>query len=238
VPTLLLVRHGRTAANAAGVLAGRSEGVELDDDGRRQATELASRLAALPVVSIVTSPQDRCRQTAAALAADGGTKTVPRPEPTVHDGLAECDYGDWTGRPIAELSKKPLWKVVQAHPAAAAFPGGESMRAMQARAIDAVREIDSGVEAEHGPDAVWVAVTHGDIIKSVLADALAMHLDSFQRIVVDPCSVSVVRFTPLRPFVLRTNDTGGSVASLVPPRRKRRRGRAVSSDAVVGGGAG
>lgn len=233
---MLLVRHGRTAANSAGLLAGRSEGVDLDDDGRRQASELASRLASLPVVSIVTSPQDRCRQTAAALAGTGGTRAVPRPEPVVHDGLAECDYGEWTGRPIAELAKQPLWRVVQAHPAAAAFPGGESMRAMQARAVDAVREIDAVIEADHGPDAVWIAVTHGDVIKSVVADALAMHLDSFQRIVVDPASVSVVRFTRMRPFVLRTNDTGGSVASLVPPRRRRR--RRVSSDAVVGGGAG
>lgn len=236
MPTLLLVRHGRTASNASGVLAGRSEGVELDDEGRRQAGELAARLAGLPVAAVVTSPQLRCRQTAEEICATGGTRRLRRPPAEVDDELAECDYGDWTARPIKELAKEPLWRAVQAHPTAVAFPGGETMRGMQSRAVDAVRRHDARVEAEHGPDAVWVAVSHGDVIKAVLADALAMHLDAFQRLVVDPCSVSVIRYTPLRPFVLRTNDVGGSVASLVPRARARR--RRSSSDAVPGGGAG
>jgi probable phosphomutase (TIGR03848 family) len=236
VPTLLLVRHGRTAANAGGVLAGRGEGVDLDEDGQRQAKDLAERLAELPVVRIVTSPQARCRQTAAAIAATGGTRAVPRPDPEVDEAFAECDYGEWTGRPIKELAKEPMWRVVQAHPTAAAFPGGETLRWMQSRAVDGVRRHDVGVASEHGADAVWIAVSHGDVIKSVLADALGMHLDAFQRIVVDPCSVSAIQYTPLRPFVLRCNDTGGSIAALLPPRRSRR--RKASSDAVVGGGAG
>ncbi|MFP5347611.1 MAG: histidine phosphatase family protein [Actinomycetes bacterium] len=236
MPTLLLVRHGRTTANTGGVLAGRSEGVELDDEGRRQAESLAARLADLPVAVIVTSPQIRCQQTAAAIAGTGGTKRRPRPLPVVDESFAECDYGAWTGRPLKELAREPLWRVVQAHPSAAAFPEGESLRTMQNRAVDAVRRHDEKVSAEHGPDAVWVAVSHGDVIKSVLADALAMHLDSFQRLVVDPCSVSVVRYTPLRQFVLRTNDSGGAVDSLLPPRRRSR--RRPTSDAVVGGGAG
>jgi probable phosphomutase (TIGR03848 family) len=234
---VLLVRHGRTTANASGVLAGRTEGVELDETGQTQAKELADRLAALPVTTIATSPQTRCQQTAAAIAAVGGTKKIPRPEPMIDDRLAECDYGEWTGRSLKELAKEPLWKVVQTHPSAAAFPGGETLRDMAARAVDAVRELDRRIEQEHGPDAVWVAVSHGDVIKSILADALGMHLDSFQRIVVDPCSVSVVRFTPTRPFVLRSNDTGGSIHALLPPKRTRRR-RTASSDAAVGGGAG
>jgi len=119
------------------------------------------------------------------------------------------------------------------------FPGagGESLRAVSARAVDVVRELDARVSASHGPDAVWVAVSHADVIKAVLADALGLHLDEFQRIVVDPCSVSVVRYTPLRPFVSRVNDTG-SLAGLVPPPRRRRKGRTRTSDAVVGGGAG
>ncbi|MFZ5871670.1 MAG: histidine phosphatase family protein, partial [Actinomycetota bacterium] len=94
---------------------------------------------------------------------------------------------------------------------------------------------DAALQARHGPDVLWVAVSHGDVIKSVLADALGVHLDAFQRIVVDPCSVSVVRYTPLRPFVLRVNDSG-DLTALVPPRRRRR--RRPSSDAAVGGGAG
>jgi probable phosphomutase (TIGR03848 family) len=237
VPTVLLVRHGRTAANADGTLAGRTPGVGLDDTGRAQADAVADRLRPLPLVAVVTSPLQRCVETAEAIAAAGGTRAVPRPGCVVDERLSECDYGDWTGLGLKQLSKDPLWPVVQAQPSAATFPGGESMRAMQQRAVDAVRELDARVAEEHGPDCVWDAVSHGDVIKSVLADALCLHLDSFQRIVVDPASVSVVRYTPLRPFVVRSNDSG-DLTGLIPPRRRRRRGAKVSSDAAVGGGAG
>src|SRR5690348_5152417 len=123
------------------------------------------------------------------------------------DRLGECHYGEWTGQELKKLVKDPLWKVVQAHPSAATFPGGEALRETQARAVAAIREHNKSL----GADATWVAVTHGDVIKAVLADALGMHLDLFQRNVVDPCSVSVVRYTELRPFVTRMNDTGGAV---------------------------
>jgi probable phosphomutase (TIGR03848 family) len=240
VPTVLLVRHGRTAANASGTLAGWTPGIALDDTGRAQAQALAERLAPVPVAALVTSPLQRCRETTDALRAVPGPRSAPRPDPVLEDRLGEARYGDWTGRPLKELAKEPLWRVVQAHPSAVTFPGeqGESMLAMQLRAVEAVREHDAAVAREHGDDAVWVAVSHGDVIKSVLADALGMHFDAFQRIVVDPCSVSVVRYTPLRPFALRVNDTGGDLAGLVPTPRARRRRRAASSDAVVGGSTG
>ena len=245
MPTVLLVRHGRTTANASGVLAGWTPGVGLDDTGRAQAVDLGRRMAALPLAAVVTSPLQRCRETSAELVAVPGPKGVARPEPVLDDRLGECRYGDWTGRPLKELAKDPLWRVVQAHPSAVTFPGpeGESMPDMQHRAVAAVREHDAAVAAAHGEDALWVAVSHGDVIKALLADALGMHLDAFQRIVVDPCSVSVVRYTPLRPFALRINDTGGDLAGLAPaPRRGRRRSaarpRPTSSDAVVGGSTG
>ena len=91
--------------------------------------------------------------------------------------------------------------------------------------------------ARLGPDATWLACSHGDVIKAIVADALGLHLDSFQRIQADPCSVTVIRYSELRPFVVRTNDTGGSVADLLPPPKKGRR-RKASSDAAVGGGTG
>lgn len=223
--TVLLVRHGLTAMTGP-VLAGWTPGVHLNDKGQAQAKALGERLAGIPVATIVASPLERCQETAAALAAgrDAAVQT--------DDRLGECRYGDWTGQELKKLAKDPLWKVVQAHPSAAAFPGGEALRDTQARAVAAVRDHN----ARLGDDAIWIAVSHGDVIKALLADALGLHLDLFQRIQVDPCSLSVVRYTSLRPFVLRMNDSGGSVEDLKPP--KRRRSSRQSSDAAVGGGAG
>jgi probable phosphomutase (TIGR03848 family) len=224
--TVLLVRHGLSDANSGGTLAGWTPGVHLADKGRDQVASLAERLAAVPVAGIVSSPLERCQETAAALAANRALDI------TTDDRLGECHYGDWQGQPLKTLAKDPLWKVVQAHPSAATFPGGEALRDTQARAVTAVRELNQ----RFGGESTWIAVSHGDVIKAILADALGMHLDEFQRIVVDPASVSVVTYTTLRPFVTRMNDTGGDVAGLIPPKRQRR--RRASSDAVVGGGAG
>ncbi|MBV9096531.1 MAG: MSMEG_4193 family putative phosphomutase [Frankiaceae bacterium] len=226
--TVLFVRHGITDANRSGVLAGWTPGVHLAEKGREQAAALAARLAEVPVAAIVSSPLDRCVETASALAAGRDGLAVE-----TEDDLGECRYGDWTGQELKKLAKDPLWKVVQAHPSAATFPSGESLRDTQARAVAAVRQISERL----GPDATWIAVSHGDVIKALLADALGMHLDLFQRIQVDPCSLSVVRYTTLRPFVVRMNDLGGSVDDLRPPAKKSRAKRP-SSDAVVGGGAG
>lgn len=230
MPTVLLVRHGRTSANASGVLAGWTPDVHLDEVGRGQAAALAERLSAVPLAAAVSSPLPRCVETSDAVLA---ARDVPR---RTDERLAEARYGEWTGRPLRELARHTTWRVVQDHPSAAVFPGGEAMAAVSARAVEAVREHDRAVDDEHGDAAVWLAVSHGDVIKAVLADALGMHLDHFQRIVVDPCSVSVVRYTPLRPFVVRINDTAASLAALAPRRRRRRARR--SSDADVGGGAG
>jgi probable phosphomutase (TIGR03848 family) len=230
VATVILLRHGRTTSNAGGTLAGHQP-TELDESGRAQAAAVGQRLAAagLPLAAVVTSPLIRCRQTL-ELAA-------PQESPTVEERLVECRYGDWEGQPLKALAKLPLWRTVQAHPSAATFPNGESMAAMSARAVAAVRDWDARVTAEHGPDAVWLACSHGDVIKTIIADALGMHLDLFQRISVDPASVTVIRYTPLRPFLLRANDTAGDLSGLRPPKRRRSR-RSTSSDAVVGGGAG
>ncbi len=228
--TVILLRHGRTTANTGGVLAGWSPGVELDETGQAQVAAVGARLAPVPLAAVVSSPLDRCRQTAAAVL-DGRDLELQ-----TDDRLGEARYGDWTGRPLKELAREPMWKVVQQHPSAAVFPGpeGEGLAQTQARAVAAVREWN----ARLGPDAVWLACSHGDVIKAVLADALGVHLDAFQRIVVDPASISVVTYTETRPFVVRLNDTGGDVAALVPPRKRPRRRRGRDSDAVVGGGAG
>jgi probable phosphomutase (TIGR03848 family) len=233
VATVILVRHGRTTANTAGVLAGRTRGVLLDDVGAAQAARTAERLSVVPLVAVVTSPLERCKQTARAILKEQQGAPVTASE----RGITECDYGSWQGKALRDLAKDPLWKTVQTQPSAAAFPEGESMSAMQARSVSAVRRLDALYEAEHGPGAVWVAVSHGDIIKSVLADALGMHLDLFQRIQVDPASVSIVRYTASRPYVLATNTHAGDLSWLKPPPRKGRRKKS-PEDAPVGGGAG
>lgn len=227
--TVILLRHGRSSSNTSGILAGRSRGVHLDDLGREQAERAGRRLADVPLRAVVSSPLERCRETAKLVAAHHAGSQV-----ATNRGLLECDYGDWTGRAISDLTKEKLWRAVQRQPASVTFPGGESMAAMQARAVAAVRTLDAQVEAEHGADAVWVAVSHGDPIKAVLADATGMHLDQFQRLVVDPASISIVRYTAERPYVLGLNTHDGDLGWLRP--RKRRRSR--RDDAVVGGGAG
>ncbi len=232
--TVILVRHGRTEANATGRLAGRTPGVRLDTTGAEQATRIAQRLAEVPLAALVSSPLERCRDTAAAIAAAQPSRLRVARE----RGLTECDYGEWQGRTLKELARLNLWKTVQTQPSAAEFPGGESMTAMQARAVEAVRRRDAVVEAEHGAAAVWVAVSHGDIIKSVLADALGMHLDLFQRIHVDPGSLSIVRYTATRPYVLASNTHAGDLGWLAPPARKRTRRTRAAEDAPVGGGGG
>lgn len=233
--TVILVRHGRTTANATGILAGRTPGVALDDRGIEQARATAERIRSLPLAAIVSSPLQRCRQTAKLLAEGRESAPAVRPEP----GLIECDYGDWQGQALKDLAKEKLWSTVQRQASAATFPDGESMRAMQARAVDAVRRHDGEVERDHGAGALWVAVSHGDLIKSILADALGMHLDLFQRIAVDPASISLVRYDATRPTVLAVNTHAGDLGWLAPPKRSgsRRRPRAASAE-TVGGGAG
>jgi probable phosphomutase (TIGR03848 family) len=226
--TVVLLRHGRSTSNTAGVLAGRSEGVELDDVGTRQAAELVDRVAELPIRAVVCSPLLRCRRTVEPLAAALDLA------PLIDERLAEVDYGAWTGRKIAELTGEPLWQVVQAHPSAAVFPEGEGLAQVQARAVAAVRDHDRRLAEKSGADVLWLACTHGDVIKAVVADALGIHLDGFQRVTADPASLSVIRYTPLRPFVIHVNHTGAGLAAALtapPPAH----GETRQSDAVVGG---
>jgi probable phosphomutase (TIGR03848 family) len=204
VATLLLVRHGLTEMTGP-VLAGWTPGVHLDERGRAQAEALAARLAPVPLDMIVASPLDRCQETAQAVLGDRAGLEL-----RTDDRFGEVRYGDWTGRKLEELAKEDLWKVVQAHPSAARFPGGEALADAQHRAVTAVRDWNERL----GPEARYLVCSHGDIIKSIIADALGLHLDQFQRIQADPASLTVIRYTELRPFVVRLNDNGGKVDDL------------------------
>lgn len=226
--TVLLVRHGRTLANTEGVLAGRTPGTFLDDTGAEQVRALAQALAGVRPMAVIASPLERTVQTAEliaeAITAQGGPEFK-----VAHElGLIECDYGDWTGKSLSELAQDSLWRAVQDHPSAVKFPGesGESMAAMQSRAVASIRSWNDLL----GPEALYIAVSHGDVIKSIIADALGVHLDNFQRIVVDPGSLSVIRYSELRPFVLSVNGDGSKIHRFITESQR------TESDAAVGGG--
>lgn len=230
--TVLLVRHGLTSTTGQ-LLTGWTPGIGLDERGRAQAKALGDRLAPVPLDAIVSSPLDRCRQTAEEISA---ARAGQQPAPVIEDRVGECKYGDWTGKPLKELEKDPLWPVVQAHPSAVRFPGpeGETILDMQHRAVSAIREWN----ARLGKDATYLVCSHADVIKAIVADSLGLHLDQCQRVIADPCSLTVIRYTPLRPFLLRLNDTGGGVSDLLPSPEKPGSQDPESSDAVIGGGAG
>lgn len=229
--TVLLLRHGRTASNAQGVLAGWTEGIGLDEVGQTQVASLGNRLRDVPLAGVVTSPLQRCIETTNAVV---GARDLPV---TLDAGVGECRYGAWTGKLLKDLATEPLWRVVQDHPSAATFPPSddyehESLAGMQRRAMDTLRAHDARFTDEVGPHAVWALVSHGDVIKAILAECLGQHLDQFQRITVGPASLSAVRLTATRPFVLRTNDTGSDPVDLVPAPET-----ATDTDATPGGGA-
>jgi probable phosphomutase (TIGR03848 family) len=230
VAIVLLLRHGHSTANADGVLAGWTEGVGLTDTGRSQAARVAERLAPLKVVRAVSSPLQRCLETASVALAGH--------EVDQDDRLGECHYGGWTGLKLADAAKDDLWRVVQDQPGSATFPpddryASESLGQMAERVVAGVRALDAEVEAEHGADAVWVAVSHGDPIKSVVAEAVGAGLAGLQRVRVDPGSLTAVHITSTRMVLLASNTVDGDLEPLVSVPR-----HAPSGDSEVGGGAG
>jgi probable phosphoglycerate mutase len=201
---VLLVRHGTTPTTGA-VLPGRAPGLHLADAGVAQAEAVAARLAALPRIDAVyCSPLERTRETARPVGQARGLPVK------VDRGLLECDFGEWTGRPLKELAKEPAWATVQRYPSGFRFPGGESFLEMSARITGAVHRL-----AARHPGGVVVAVSHADPIKAAVADALGTHLDLFQRINVSPCSVTAVHYGPTGPAVLAVNSVE-PLSSLVP----------------------
>lgn len=201
-PTLvLLVRHGLTATTGH-VLPGHTRGFHLSDEGRRQAEAVARRIAALPrVAAVYTSPLERARETAAAIARACGLA------PRVERGLLEVDIGEWTGLSIKRALRKPEWRIVQRHPSGFCFPGGESFVGMQARVVDTLGRL----VARHQGRTI-VAVFHADPIKAAVAHALGIHLDLFQRVAIAPASVTAVAYQPRGPVVLTVNSTDGDLA--------------------------
>jgi probable phosphomutase (TIGR03848 family) len=210
VTLLLLVRHGLTAATGKH-LSGRTRGIHLSDVGRTQADGLVERLSGVPVKAFYSSPLERCVETARPSARARGLDVRIEPR------LIEVDYGTWTGRSMAQLVRTTLWKQVQASPSAIRFPGGETLREVQLRTVDALDEI-----AARHPQTVVAAVAHADVIRLAVAHYTGVHLDLFQRLIVSPVSVSAILLGDRIPRVLHLNDTG-SLADLVPTGSRRRR---------------
>ena len=198
---VVLIRHAHSVANASGILAGRTQGVTLSPAGRKQALELAKRLGEIPIKSLRSSPLERCEQTISPWLKKIA-HTNPRLTVQVDEDLSEVDYGNWTGRKLRSLSKETLWKSVQEEPSKVVFPEGESIRAMQERAMRAVHR---GLD-KRGKGHV-ILVSHGDVLKSIIASALNMHLDEFQRIVIDPASVSILDYSAAKPRLILMNDS-------------------------------
>jgi broad specificity phosphatase PhoE len=208
---LILVRHARTAETGI-KLSGRIKGIPLSPAGRKEAAALAEALSAVQIAGIASSPMQRCLETAEAVRSMRGPSVKSRPDIVVDERLTEVEYGDWSGKELRKLMKDPLWSTVQRQPSAMLFPNGESLRAASARAVEAIREID----ARFSDDETWLCASHGDIIKAIVADALGTPLDLFQRIAIDPASITVIRYSGERPTVVRVNlSAEGAATGLV-----------------------
>jgi probable phosphoglycerate mutase len=222
---LVLIRHAHSEANAAGILSGRLPNVHLSEKGIVQAENLAVRLGNFPVSNLRISPMERCFETISPWINSVVLANNPKFEPIIDPELTEVDYGTWSGKKLIALSKNKLWKTVQESPSRMYFPHGEGIAQMQARAMTSVHQAVSAKGK-----ATAVIVSHGDVIKSIVASALGMHLDEFQRIIIDPASISILDFSSTKPRTLLLNDSRSVVTELlVTPKRTKN---------LLGGGSG
>jgi probable phosphoglycerate mutase len=212
--TLVLIRHATNDWVHKGLLAGWTPGVHLNEEGRAQAKALGERLATSQFDAIYSSPLERALETAQAVAAPHGL------EVQIHEGIGEVQYGEWNGRSLRELIRKPLWRSVQIYPSGTRFPSGETIGEMQARVVAALEELRSA-----HPRGIVAAVAHADVIKAAVAYYTGVPLDLFQRLVISPASVTIVGFGHFGPRLLRMNDNGEIKLERQQPPKKRRRKR-------------
>jgi probable phosphomutase (TIGR03848 family) len=209
---LFLVRHGLTAVTGAR-LYGRTAGIHLDERGRRQAAALVDRFDGVGVTAVYASPLERCVETVEPLAAARGL------EVRAAEGLVEMEAGAWTGRTLPSLRRTKLWRQVQEEPSSFRFPGGESFVEAEARVVEAVHRI-----AARHPRGRVVVGTHGDLVRILVTHFTGAHLDHFQRVIVDPGSISAIHLGDGVPRVVLVNDTG-SLRRFAPDPWERRSSR-------------
>jgi probable phosphoglycerate mutase len=222
---VVLIRHAHSQANLAGVLSGRRPNVHLSKDGIEQAKDLARRLGDFKPHEIRISPMERCLETISPWLDKNNGLKANIPKPIIDHGLTEVDYGDWSGKKLSVLSRNKLWSVVQNTPSQMYFPKGEGILEMQTRALQSIHNsIDRKAKAP------LVIVSHGDVIKSIVAACLGMHIDEFQRIIIDPSSISIIDFSLAKPRVLLLNDSRSVVTDLLIAKKR--------SLNLLGGGSG
>jgi probable phosphomutase (TIGR03848 family) len=212
VTRLILVRHAQNEYVRTGKLAGRTPEVHLNDEGKWQAETLGKRLADKKITALYSSPLERAMETAEAIV-----NHHPELNIQVDEGMLEADFGQWAGQRLRKLSRTRLWGIVQRYPSGARFPNGETFRAMQARAVDALDRIAS---LHSG---TVVVVSHADVLKAVIAHYAGVHLDLFQRIDIAPASISIVDSSPHGPRLVRLNDTAHydyTLSPAEPPKQK------------------
>lgn len=211
MPKIVLIRHAHSTANAAGVLSGQMPNVHLSKSGQEQAERLAERLGKLTISQVQVSPMDRCTETLAPWLAKYGKNVTVLTEPN----LIEVDYGKWSGKKLSTLSRAKLWRKVQGQPSAVTFPEGESLAQMQVRAMKTVHDFfASDLE-------LTIMVSHGDVIKAIVASSMGMHLDDFQRIVIDPASITILESNSGAIRLTRLNDSDSTVSELLQSKNKR-----------------
>lgn len=211
MPKIVLIRHAHSTANAAGVLSGQMPNVHLSKSGQEQAERLAERLGKLTISQVQVSPMDRCTETLAPWLAKYGKNVTVLTEPN----LIEVDYGKWSGKKLSTLSRAKLWRKVQGQPSAVTFPEGESLAQMQVRAMKTVHDFfASDLE-------LTIMVSHGDVIKAIVASSMGMHLDDFQRIVIDPASITILESNSGAIRLTRLNDSDSTVIELLQSKNKR-----------------
>lgn len=177
----LLVRHGQNDM-VGKKLAGRLPGVHLNGKGEAQARRLAAELAAVPIKAVISSPLERAQETAEPIAR---IQNLPV---EINEGLQEIDFGTWQGKSIKQLRRRKLWKDVQNHPSAFCFPEGETFTEAQTRIAETLQTLSKGYAEKD----MVVCVAHSDVIRLAVAFFLGMPLDAFQRLRIDPASVTVL----------------------------------------------
>ena len=218
---LVFLRHAHSSANDAGILSGQLPGVSLSSKGKKQATQLVERIGSSNFDSVRISPLQRCEETITPWLNSKYSKGIKNYQ--IDDALIEMDYGSWSGRKLSSLSREKLWKEIQNRPSTVQFPQGERMRAMQKRALSSVF-----ASIEEKKNGTHLFVSHGDVLKAIVASLLKMKLDDFQSLVIDPASLTVIDFDGEKSRLLAFNDSHSPLAPMTSMEK--------STKALIGGG--